>query len=578
MNRINTLFSNEWADALGWTLLHSLWQSLVTLLIVTAIIRFVPAVRSSIRYGILCGGLSLFTFTIVLTFLYLNVEDNTEVRSAVSVYRIYNAEDISARALEVPPVTSQIATIIHHNMPLILSIWVVGALLFLVRLTSGLIYSSRLTSTAVTINDGWNEYLRVAGERLGLQKLVLLAASSSINTPMVIGYFKPVILVPVGMLTGLTTEQLETIFLHELAHIKRHDYLINLVQAVLETLFFFNPFLWILSDLIRKEREYCCDDLVIAQHGSKKAYVYALAQLAEARLSSAAFALSLGSDNNQLLQRIRRIIEKSVNYPDKSRLLFPVIILTASLFCVSWLGTDGHNRDKGGLQVKQDTVPDKKNNQARYIRKRIITIDENGQPHEQVVEESVTPPLPNIHVVPPVPDLALPTPLDTVPRPFGFRNHEELLKLNKELQKQFEDLLTMREWDPEKLMEDMQQKFGWEDWQDWGTLFENNFPHDSLNYSFRGFNDRESFQDLDEQLQRFRDLNFENFRHLQKGFERDEASLREQLIEDGYLSEGETIEGLEWSDDTFKVNGKEIKEKDREKYKALSDRYLNGGS
>lgn len=599
MNRINAFFSNEWADALGWTLLHSLWQSLLILLIVTAILRFIPAVRSSVRYGILCGGLSLFAFTAVATFLFLNVEEKTEITSTVSVNRIYSAEDISVRPFQAQPVTTQITTTIHHNMPLILGVWIVGALFFLVRLTSGLIYTSRLKSTAVTIDDGWSEYLKVAGEKLGIQKLVSLAAASSISTPMVIGYFKPVILVPVGMLTGLTTEQLETIFLHELAHIKRHDYLINLVQAVLETLFFFNPFLWILSSLIRREREYCCDDLVIAQHGGKKAYAHALAQLAEARLSSVGFALSLGSDNNQLLKRIRRIMERSVNYQGKSRLIVPVIVLTASLFCISWLGMDGHNRDRGDLQVKQDTVPDKKQNQARYTRKRIITIDENGQPHEEIVEEfegdedlrpllqnpvpsipdiSVTPPVPNIHVVPPIPDLLLPAPMDTVPRSFGFRNHEELRKLNDELQKQFEDLLTMREWDPEKLMEDLEQKFGWREWQDWDTLFENNFPHDSLNHSFRGFNDAESFQDLEEQLQRFRDLNFENFRHLQKGFERNESSLREQLVEDGYLSEDETIEGLEWSDDTFKVNGKEIKEKDREKYKALSDRYLNGGS
>jgi beta-lactamase regulating signal transducer with metallopeptidase domain len=136
---------------------------------------------------------------------------------------------------------------VQRNIPLIITVWIAGLILFTARLLSGLAYTIRLTSSSLAVENEWSEYIHRTAAALGINRVIALAQSHAINSPMVIGYFKPVILIPLGMLSGLTTEQLETIFLHELAHIKRHDYLINLIQSVVETIFFFNPAIWVLS-------------------------------------------------------------------------------------------------------------------------------------------------------------------------------------------------------------------------------------------------------------------------------------------------------------------------------------------
>src|SRR5690606_8513761 len=102
----------------------------------------------------------------------------------------------------------------------------------------------------------------------------------------------------------------------------RHDYIINLFQSLLETIFFFNPFVWMISSAIRREREFCCDDEVVRRNGSPLTYAKALAQLEEIRHSKPVFALSLAENKNQLLNRIKRIMEKSAkNYSGRERII-----------------------------------------------------------------------------------------------------------------------------------------------------------------------------------------------------------------------------------------------------------------
>jgi beta-lactamase regulating signal transducer with metallopeptidase domain len=180
------------------------------------------------------------------------------------------------------------------------------------RLFGGWLKVQRLRASAIPVEEQWNERLRILARKLKVNQLVLLAESAMTEAPVVIGYFKPMILIPLGMLGGLSTEQLESIITHELIHIRRRDYLVNLLQSVLEILFFFNPFVWVISGIIRREREHCCDDAVIALHGNPLAYAHALTALEEAKLSRAGIALSLAEDKNQLLNRIKRIMEKSV--------------------------------------------------------------------------------------------------------------------------------------------------------------------------------------------------------------------------------------------------------------------------
>ncbi len=180
------------------------------------------------------------------------------------------------------------------------------------------------------------------------------------------------ILIPIGMCTSLSTEQLETIFLHEIAHIRRKDYLINLLQLVVEAIYFFNPFVWIVSGIMKREREHCCDDAVVQLHGNAKAYAHALATLEELRLSKVGLSLSLAENKNQLLNRVKRLMEKSVkNYSSRERII-PALLLVIGLICASWISThtsktelSSVNPDK--LFVASDTI--KKNKKTKVNKK-----------------------------------------------------------------------------------------------------------------------------------------------------------------------------------------------------------------
>ena len=602
MDMIAEFLSREWTQALGWTLMHSLWQSGLILLLVLATLRFIPAAKSATRYALSFGGLTLLIASTFFTFFYINSHASGEQQTqAAIVYEIAFTSKPAADTYGVSDVVTLMAATIEHYMLWILAAWFAGFSFFALRFAGGLLVTTGIRNSSFPLANEWTAYIQSAGRMLGISRMISLSESGAITTPMVIGYFKPVILIPAGMLTGLSTEQLETIFLHELAHIRRHDYLINIIQSAVEAVLFFNPFVLSLSSLIRREREYCCDDLVLRHHGNASAYTHALAKLAENRLTAHAFVLSLGDDKNQLLNRIRRIMEKTVkNYSGKSRLLLPAMLLVAGGLCISWLGMEGkHAVQSDTALTEPDTAVRKKENGARYSRRSIITIDENGQPHEEVIEEfegdedlrplleKRMPSLPDISSIMPAlpPHSTLPqmpaNPSDTIPpAPFSFRDRGEWEEFSRTFEenfgRNFDTLFRFRGEDLSAFMEKLEERFGFEDWQQWSAPHFN-FPPDAFDEPQQFF-DRDSFEKMEEKLKRLRGLDFEHFKRNEGDSlrsERYEDVLREQLVEDGYLLEDESIESLEWSNDFLKVNGKKIEEDDEAKYRELNRRYFN---
>ena len=142
--------------------------------------------------------------------------------------------------------------------------------------------------------------------RLGLRRRVHVTESDTVDTPVVIGWWQPVILLPLAALSGLTPGQIDTILTHELAHIRRHDYLVNVLQHVTETLLFYHPAVWWVSSRMRIEREQCCDAVVVDLCGDPLDYATALTHLEEARSTNAVFALA--ATGGRLAERIRRVL------------------------------------------------------------------------------------------------------------------------------------------------------------------------------------------------------------------------------------------------------------------------------
>ncbi|HEU4497080.1 MAG TPA: M56 family metallopeptidase, partial [Flavobacterium sp.] len=165
-----------------------------------------------------------------------------------------------------------------------------------------------------------------------IKKHIVLLESRLVAVPSVTGFFKPIILLPAGLLSSLPQDEIEAILLHELAHIRRKDYFINLIQSFAEVLFFFNPgVLWV-SSIIKEERENCCDDIAVRITKSKSKFINALISFQEYNMKQNQLALGFGSRRNQLLERAKRIIHennKSLNSAEKTFLSICIIIIAS---------------------------------------------------------------------------------------------------------------------------------------------------------------------------------------------------------------------------------------------------------
>src|SRR5439155_21793559 len=178
--------------------------------------------------------------------------------------------------------------------------WCVGVVAFATRPALSWYRVRRLRSIGVSAApDAVRDVLENTRQRLGLRQSVELLQSALVETAVVLGYFRPVLLLPMSAVTGLSPGQLDAILAHELAHIRRHDYLVNLLQTLVETVFFYHPAIWWLSNQIRSERENCCDDIAVAVLGNRVEYGRALLALEEHR--AAETALTLGAQGGSLL-------------------------------------------------------------------------------------------------------------------------------------------------------------------------------------------------------------------------------------------------------------------------------------
>jgi GWxTD domain-containing protein len=207
--------------------------------------------------------------------------------------------------------------------------WIVGVLIFHLRGLTSWIATLRLRTKGVCrAADLWQDRVARLASRLKLARPVVLLESCFAEVPVVIGYLRPVILVPVGLMTGLPAGQVEAILLHELAHIRRFDYLVNLLQVFVEGLLFYHPAVWWISGVIRAERENCCDDLVVVATGSAIEYATALASLEQRRENA---GMALAATGGGLVNRIQRLLGRKERGYAGAMPVFTAAILTVTV-------------------------------------------------------------------------------------------------------------------------------------------------------------------------------------------------------------------------------------------------------
>lgn len=337
MEIITQLFSDNIIEALGWTVLHSLWQATIIVLVIGLLLLSIPKKSAKIRYGIATVGMFGILAAAVGTFFYLYQSESFIPFPHELDFVLSEQMQLLQEGATIESFFQSCQSYFNRHLPLIVGIWLLGFACFLFRLMGGLLYVQYLRRRSKSLVDAkWIGLLHQLKDRLSTNKVVGLAESTLIQVPMVIGHIKPLILFPIGMINHLSTEEVEAILAHELAHIYRNDYLINIIQSVIETLFYYHPAVWWLSWIIQTEREHCCDDIAVQVSGNSLQYAKALVRLQElAHTKSPTFAMSFAGRKNQLLTRIQRLLnhpQKNSNFMEK---LIATGLLTLAVFLFS---------------------------------------------------------------------------------------------------------------------------------------------------------------------------------------------------------------------------------------------------
>lgn len=341
-NIIDQSTAHEWVRALCLTLMHSLWQALIAAIVAGGILLCTRKSKPALRYNMLSLVMLLFVVATAATFVFTLKNTSIETASVVAQSMPWGKNSVFSDDANV--VTIIAATVVTEdgwvqdvvnffssNAKLIVTVWFLVFVLKSVLAASGLLYLRKVAQQVSTPEMKWIVRFYELAERMRIGQEVELRESVQVAVPMVIGFLKPVVLVPLGMLANLPAAQVEAILLHELAHIRRRDYLINLVQIFCENVFFFNPAVWWISRLIREEREHCCDDLAISVMQNKTSFIHALVSFQEYNQSRPAFEIAFSKKRNHLLDRIKRIINNNNKPLDAMEKLFVTLSLAAAI-------------------------------------------------------------------------------------------------------------------------------------------------------------------------------------------------------------------------------------------------------
>ena len=296
-------------------LIHSLWQGLFFTIVTGIVLVYTKKSAAAIRYNLLSGLFFLFMVVNALTFLR---EWQTPGQRGAGLYEFASGSDYSISSL-----VGRMNEYLSEHASLIVMGWCIIFLFKCVRMIAGIVYTQRVRNYGVTQPPVyWRDKTLLFSRQLQIKRAVRLLESKLVKIPFVTGHWKPVIFIPLGLLTKLPEGEIEAVLLHELAHIRRNDYFMNFLQHIGESIFFFNPGLLWISSLLREERENCCDDIAIDRTKDRMEFVRALISFREYDLSRTGAVVPFPAGRHQLLQRVTRIVHNKNKSLSKAEKLF----------------------------------------------------------------------------------------------------------------------------------------------------------------------------------------------------------------------------------------------------------------
>jgi beta-lactamase regulating signal transducer with metallopeptidase domain len=352
-------------ETIGLTLLHFLWQgAAIALLLMMANLRKAGA---NVRYTAACCALAAMAICCAGTFLYLI----PSVPEAVSGQYTGSSVVVLAGKVNIsgPGRSGTLLECLSYA-------WLLGVIVLSVRSFGSWIAAQQLrTSHVRPAPDEWLNRARRIADRLAIRRTIAVLESGVAEVPAVIGWIRPVVLIPLSNFAGLDGGQLEALLAHELAHVRRHDYLVNLLQTAVETLLFFHPAVWWVSRIIRTERENCCDDLAVSVCGDRVRYARALAALEQLRCQRFALAATDGS----LLKRIERLLGRDAVEAGSRLRWIPVAVL--SVFAILLAGAQVRPKQQTKPSPIEFTAP------AADAQASQTVPHEQPEQHENAIEE-----------------------------------------------------------------------------------------------------------------------------------------------------------------------------------------------
>lgn len=338
MDAIFKFVSPETVYSLGFMLIHFMWQALVLALFLGLFMLITRKSSPVPRYYAAVFSVFMLPVMAIITFF--------KARSSIEVVMVAHPEYAAAAKMEISQnLLEKFLSLYSTYIPIIVFLWFIGITALLLKNLGSLIIIQRLKNYYVEpVSESLKNMVEQIKENYFIKRTIYPLLSSKASSPMVIGHFKPVVLIPRMLAGNLSPEEMKIVLQHELAHIKRNDFLINIFQLIIESLFFFHPATWWISHIARQEREECCDALAAQTGDEKITLAKALTSIQEYKLKSNSMAVAFLNNKSGLYNRIKSIFGNRPSSPSFREGVIVMLFVFASILFMSFVVSKNSDR------------------------------------------------------------------------------------------------------------------------------------------------------------------------------------------------------------------------------------------
>ena len=599
---VNTPLAND----LAVTLFNSLWQAGLLYLLLKLSQLILKKAEPQLHYGLGLVAMIIFFVVNLVTFAYLVDESPMTGTGVIEASSLERMTLLPQQLLPLASENFSPALLVPYGI----LFWWLGIILFSLRFGFNLYQTRQLVTTGlIKAPAPLEKIFSRLHSQLHIAQKVSLRLSEKVNVPAVIGVVKPIVLLPVGLINGLTTDEVEAILIHELTHIRRHDYLVNIVQSMLEVLYFFNPFVWLLSHELREQRENICDDKALVLGISRKSYAEMLANIYEFAYRKQHMAMSFAGRKNTTLKRIRRIMKRESN----NNSLFVSLVLAMVITGAIYFGAEARlTADEipfytpESVQLASPVGSFANQDASRLIQSLKNTLESRAQNSPEVFAADT------------IDEKELEKRIreyqHSMERLQATKEWQEMeamrkgmvekqMAIMKELQPQIEEAMKSVDWsiklddlavkELQEKMAQMEIKLGEIEISEemTGAMEEAAHAMEETMARLEAEMAKVEALELEQMAEEFAAQALASAANAEEVARQAEeiaaeamqvarkteafmAEFKEELVKDGYLKEGEVLKELSFKDDEVLVNGQKVKKKDAEKYNQMREKHL----